>query len=87
VNVVAACVHHRDFLARIVFCLLGAGIGEAGFLFEGQSVKIRPNEHGGTIAILQHGHDAVAYAFGLIILTKSFRHLEPKLPQLRGYEG
>ena len=83
VNVVPASVHHADILARVVLRLHGAGVRQAGFLFHRQRVQVSAHQHGGSIAVLHHRHDAIAGEAWAVIFADAFSYREAERAQLR----
>ncbi len=58
-QVMPAGVHHRYIASAVVFGARLAGIGQTGFLFHGQRVKLRPQHDGGARSVLQDPNHTV----------------------------
>ena len=60
VEIVSARVHDEDFVAFGVFCLDFAGVGQAGFFFDGKGIEFGAEHDDGARAVLEDGDDTGA---------------------------
>ena len=68
--VVPAGVHHMDILTFVIFGDDLAGVRQTSFFFHWQRIHIRAHDHGRSVAILHHSHDAVTFEFGVLIFAE-----------------
>ena len=73
-NVVAAGVHHADFLSGVVFRAHLARVRRAGFFPHRQAVQIGPDHDRRAVAVFHHPDDAIADRVRFLVFADVLGH-------------